>query len=50
MASQGACRVEGVVADDLCGRFAGDPAQETFGSAVACGAGVYGFACVFVLG
>ena len=49
VASQRACGVEGVVADALGRRFTSDPAKETFGTAVACGAGVLGFACVFVL-
>ena len=49
MASQGARRIEGVVADALSRGFASDFAEEAFGPAIASGAGVLGFARVFVL-
>ena len=49
VASQGACRIEGIVADALGRGFASVLAKEALGAAVACGAGVLGFACVFVL-
>ena len=38
------------MADTLSRRFASDPAEEALGPAVARGARVLGFACVFVLG
>ena len=37
------------MADALGRGFASDLAKEAFGPAVACGAGMLGFACVFVL-
>ena len=49
MASQGARRIDGVVANALSRGFARNLAQEALGPAVACGAGVLGFARVFVL-